>query len=383
MAEYERLFAAIDAKNEEYVKVWEDICNLESPTLFKEGVDRVGDYCVAKAQELGFAVEVFPQTVSGNCVMIVMNPDAPGEAVCFSGHMDTVHPVGAFGTPAVRIAGDKIYGPGVTDCKGGIAASLLAMAALKEIGFKSRPIKLFLQSDEENGSSSSNKATIQWICQKAQGSAAFLNGEGFSKNAVLKRKGILRYRFEITGKAVHSSNCPDGISAIREAAYKIIELEKCKEKEGLTCNCGLISGGTAENTVSEKCTFYADFRFPNAELREAAKKLAKTVAETSYVEGSTCQLFQKSERVAMELVERNENLLAQMNAIYRESGLPELPMGKSNGGSDAADVTMAGVPCIDSIGAEGGEIHSLNEIAYLTSLAESAKRFAVVALQLQ
>ena len=85
----------------------------------------------------------------------------------------------------------------------------------------------------------------------------------------------------------------------------------------------------------------------------------------------------------MELVERNENLLAQMNAIYRESGLPELPMGKSNGGSDAADVTMSGVPCIDSIGAEGGEIHSLNEFAYLDSLAESAKRFAVVALQLQ
>ena len=31
--------------------------------------------------------------------------------------------------PAVKIEGDKIYGPGVTDCKGGVVAAVLAMDA--------------------------------------------------------------------------------------------------------------------------------------------------------------------------------------------------------------------------------------------------------------
>lgn len=386
MTEYERLFAAIDAKNEEYIHVWEDIGNIESPTLSKEGVDRVGAYCMEKAKALGFAVEVQKQEISGDCVMITMNPEAPGAPVCFSGHMDTVHPVGSFGTPAVRIADGKIYGPGVLDCKGGIVSSMLAMAALKEIGFIARPIKLFLQSDEENSSATSGKTTIAWICEKAKGSAAFLNGESFRVNknvAVLKRKGILRYRFTVTGKAVHSSKCEEGVSAIREAAYKIIELEKLKGEGGLTCNCGLISGGTAENTVSESCTFYADFRYPNAEMREKAMNLAKSVAETSFVEGSSCELTLKSERVAMEATEKNLELLSRMNAIYRETGLPELVADESSGGSDAADVTMAGIPCVDNLGAAGEAIHSIRECALLSSLADSAKRLGVVALMLQ
>ena len=71
--------------------------------------------------------------------------------------------------------------------------------------------------------------------------------------AVLERKGILRYRFTIYGKALHSSRCAEVSNAVAEAAYKIIELEKMKDVGGLTCNCGVISGGTTANTVAEKC----------------------------------------------------------------------------------------------------------------------------------
>jgi len=64
--------------------------------------------------------------------------------------------------------------------------------------------------------------------------------------------------------------------------------------------------------------------------------------------------------------------------IYQENGLPVLEKGKRTGGSDGADVTAFGIPCIDSLGAEGDGIHSIDEFAWLSSLAESAKRIASV-----
>lgn len=77
--------------------------------------------------------------------------------------------------------------------------------------------------------------------------------------------------------------------------------------------------------------------------------------------------------------ERNIKLLESMNDIYVSNGLPTLEASKSNGGSDAADVTEYGIPCVDSLGTEGGLIHSKDEFAWLSSLAQSAKRVAAVA----
>ena len=175
----EKLFHEIDLLAEEYLRVWEDVCNIESPSHHKAGVDAVGKYFSDMASTRGWTVETLPQTVSGDVVCITMNPTAEGEPVCISGHMDTVHPLGSFGTPAVRIDGDRICGPGVADCKGGVVAGFMAMDALHRLGFSSRPVRLLLQSDEEVSSMPSNKETINYISQKAQGATAFLNLENY------------------------------------------------------------------------------------------------------------------------------------------------------------------------------------------------------------
>ena len=301
-----KLFERIEQLEKEYIDFWIDICNIESPTEYKEGVDRVGSYISEKARQRGWQVEVQPQPISGDCICITMNADSPEQSICFSGHMDTVHPIGFFGDTPVHCDEEKIYGPGVIDCKGGIVSAFMAMAALEDCGFKSRPVKLLLQSDEENGSRNSNKTTVEFMCEKAENCIAFLNGEGHSDNKlVITRKGIRKYEFEITGKSMHSGKCYEGASAICEAAHKIIELEKLKNKDGLTCNCGLINGGTAENTVPEKCTFTADIRFKDAKEMQQADELAKKIADTSYIEGTTCKLTLKSYRQPMELTDKN------------------------------------------------------------------------------
>lgn len=385
MEEYNYLFDTIDELNMEFTSMWEEVCNIESPTEYKQGVDAVGKYFSDYAEKQGWNVEIFEQFVAGNCVCITMNLESDKQPITLSAHMDTAHPVGAFGTPAVRMDEQRIYGPGVIDCKGGGVAALMAMTALGKIGFRGRPVRLILQSDEEGGSLLSNKETINYICRKASDSIAFLNCESSkgSNTAVLWRKGICRYRFDITGQSFHSARCAvGGASAIAEAAHKILELEKMKNSDGVTCNCGIINGGTTPNTVPEHCTFIADVRFNDKDEWEQAEIMIRAVAEKSYIGGTTCDVAKISSRPAMEKSERNFKLLEKLNKIYAECGLPELTARQSLGGSDAAEITESGIPCIDSIGVEGDKIHTPEEYGILSSLAEAAKRIAAACLLL-
>ncbi|MBQ4630216.1 MAG: M20/M25/M40 family metallo-hydrolase [Clostridia bacterium] len=378
--ECKKLFETIDELYEHYVEVWDDVCTIESPTDYKEGVDAVGTYFAHMAKEKGWKVETFKQEVSGDVVCITLNPYADKAPISFSAHLDTVHPVGLFGSPTVRRDDKNIYGPGVMDCKGGAVASFLAMDALDRVGFRERPVQLLLQSDEEKGSMPSNLATINYICDKAANSVAFLNCEGHVKDtAVLKRKGILRYEITVHGKALHSSRCPDAANAICEAAYKIIELEKMKSPDGLTCNCGVINGGTTANTVAEECTVIADIRFADEEQEKLAREIVEKVTDTVYVEGCISKVKQISHRPAMMASDANYKLLDTMNEIYEKNGLPKLTARFCYSGSDTAYTTIRGIPCVDSIGTEGGNIHSIDEYCVLESLASSAKRLASVA----
>ncbi|MBR5192610.1 MAG: M20/M25/M40 family metallo-hydrolase [Clostridia bacterium] len=374
------LLKKIDELYNEYLSIWEDVCNIESPTSYKKGVDEVGAYFINLANKFGWKVEVFNHNVSGNVVCITMNENAKNAPIALSGHIDTVHPLGLFGKPAVKIKDGNIFGPGVADCKGGIVAGFLAMHALKDCGFINRPIKMLLQTDEETSSRGSNKETINYICEKAKDCLAFFNLEPSGKGtACIERKGILKYSFKITGKEAHASVCAiNGANAILEASQKIIELEKVKDNLGVTFNVGVIKGGSVVNTVPGECYFEVDARFLTKNQKEWAENQVKLIAEKNYVKGCTTTLTQMSYRTAMELTDRNVNLLNKVNEILAKNGFETLVAEMRGGGSDAADVTSFGIPCIDSLGVDYSEIHSPNEKSTLFSLNHSAKMLAVI-----
>jgi glutamate carboxypeptidase len=196
----------------------------------------------------------------------------------------------------------------------------------------------------------------------------------------VRRKGIITFTFKIHGIEAHSSACAKrGANAIAEAAHKILKMEKLKDPDGLTCNCGVIKGGSVPNTVAGYCEFKANIRFANSGQLAWVREHVKAVAATVHVPGCKCSVNNPAGRVAMEYSEKNVALLARMNEIFEENGLPVLEAASRKGASDAADVTHAGAACIDSLGARGGKIHSPDEYAYIDSLAESAKRLVAVA----
>lgn len=129
-------------------------------------------------------------------------------------------------------------------------------------------------------------------------------------------QGISKYLFEISGKAAHSGLCYEGVSAIAEAAQKIIELEKFKDRDGLTFNCGTISGGTVPNTVPEQCTFTLDVRFSTNEEMKEADRIVEEISKKSFVAGATCRTTLLSRRVPMELRKENLELLDKINEVF-------------------------------------------------------------------
>ena len=376
----DRIFKELEALFPEYMDILEQACLFESPTADKAGVDAASYYIAEVAKKKGFDIEVFPQPVSGDVIGILMNGDVDAKQLVYSGHTDTVHPKGLFPAPVVRREGDRMYGPGTLDCKGGVVAALMAMDALKRCGYRQRPLALWLMPDEETSSVQSGKATINYIVDRAKGSVAFLNLEGGNYGkALVARKGILRYELTVHGVAGHSSQCPDYANAVTEAAHKIIELEKLKDIRGLTCNCGVIHGGTVGNSVAAECKFIADIRFSTLAERDEAIAIVKRVAETVYIPRCHTEVREVSYRPPMEATKENYALLDKINRISEAVGLPTMEPKQGIGGSDAAYSTIAGIPTLDSIGYTGADCHSVKEYVNMSSVLLAAKYFAAVA----
>lgn len=374
------LFEVIESKKDEYLQFLKEIVEIESPTGYKEGVDAVGAYFIEKAKEKGWKTEVFRQEIAGNVVVITMNADSEEEPFCLSGHMDTVHPLGIFGNPCVKIEGNRMIGPGVCDCKGGCVNAFWAMDALSEMGYDKRPVMLLLQSDEETSSRESNKETIEYIVERSKNAVAFFNMEPsiLDTGVILERKGIAKFEFTVSGVSEHASKCYDGASAIAEAANKILKLEKYKDRDGITCNCGTIKGGTVPNTVPQSCVFSLDTRFKNEEQYKEITDLIHKIAEEKTVLRTCCEAKEIGYRPSMPKSQKNYDLLDESNAILRSAGLEEMKTVISFGGSDAAYVTLAGIPVIDSIGAIGDNVHNTNEYILTDKFSLSTKRVAAI-----
>ena len=369
----------IRAKTEELRETYTDFLikavEAESPSDDKARVDRCAARFIEEATHFGWRVETKQVPNSGDPVCITMNENAPGQPIAISGHLDTVHPVGLFGSPAVRIENGILYGPGVCDCKGGAVAGLYAMAVLEKLGWRDRPVKLLLQTDEEVGNELSGLTTVNFLCEKSKDCAAFFNLEPYvAGTAVLLRKGIERFQIDVYGKSAHASKKWNGANAICEAAHKIIRIEEMNDQDGITCSCGIVSGGTAVNTVPDTCKIVIDMRFSDDEQRRKGEEALKEITETCTVAGTHAALKTISARIAMEPSEKNTALLDKINGIYNVNGLPTLAVRKSPGGSDAAYITAYGTPCVDNLGIEGGRIHSPNEYARLDALPEAALR---------
>ncbi len=351
------------------IRSWVEI---ESQTADTEGVNAILSLVDGLYRELGADVVRIP----GNNGVGDMLPNSPGGAgdepgILVLSHLDTVHARGTLKKLPWSIDGDRAYGPGTFDMKGG---AYIAFAAFKELATAKLatqlPVRFLYTSDEEVGS----RISRPHIVEHAKNAKYVLVTEpSRDGNFVVGRAGSSRYRITATGKAAHSGgNHHQGRSAIREMAYQIIELESLTDYDrGLKFNVGEIEGGETANMIPEKCSIHLDIRHGNKadadEFDERVRNLKPRDPKNTF--SVTGQI----NRVGYANPEIQKDLFAHAQKLARELDMPG--GGSLSGGGSDANFTANDVPTLDGLGVLGDGAHTLHEHLLISSLAPRKKLF--------
>ena len=161
----------------------------------------------------------------------------------------------------MRREGNKVYGPGIYDMKGGLVLAIAAFRQLaRDKAARRLPLTFLFNPDEEVGSVGSRKAIEQEGARHRY--VLVTEPKRGGGKIVTERKGTGRFVVRARGRPSHAGAAHHkGKSAIRAMAEVILQIEGFTDyKRGITTNVGLVSGGTGVNVIPEHCTANADLR---------------------------------------------------------------------------------------------------------------------------
>jgi glutamate carboxypeptidase len=341
----------------------------ESPTHSREGVNGMMDLVEADCAGTPIRIErVSGQQGLGDALILRAGPEREEPGTLVLSHLDTVHPVGTMAQDLpVRIEGDRLYGPGVYDMKGGAYLALQAFKDAARGGRLRRPAVFLMTPDEEIGS----PTTRTFIEDFGRRSAHVLVTEPARDGGriVTSRKGVGRFDVHVEGRPAHSgSRHQDGRSAIREAARQILKIEGMTDySRGVTTTVGLVSGGSAMNVIPQHCRFSVDLRVGTVSDGEefAAAVLALAAEDPDVrvsVEGGM-------NRPPYERTEGVSRLFEHARSLAAEIGFDLQDVPRTGGGSDGNFTAALGIPTLDGLGIDGDGAHTLQEHALISSIA--------------
>ena len=391
----------VTAEHDRHIALLERMVNQNSGTLNLPGVRVVGDMVRAELEPLGFTVRWVDMAETGRAGHLIATHEGPGRNVLLIGHLDTVFEAD---NPFQRFerTGMRATGPGVGDDKGGVVVIIAALRAMQAAGtLDDANITVFLTGDEERIGAPLAIARRDLI--EAGRTAAYalefenLAVEDETDFGTIARRSSSNWTLTTTGRTGHSSgvfNDALGYGAIYELARILDGFRRELPEPNLTYNVGVVAGGTpaaidAEGfnvTASGKTNIVASTAIARGDLRTltreqdervrarmqdiVAENLPRTDAELVFGEGGYPPMAPS---------EGNRALLARLNAVNRDLGLPEMAeydparRGAADSGFVAGDVDTLG-----GLGMAGGNAHADGEWVDLDSLVRQSQRAAVL-----
>ena len=376
----------IDQQRSAVLSLLEEIVNTESGVKQIDGVNAVCAILRREMEQAGIQTRLIPVKNAGDMLVGEWNPQGNAAPLLLIGHMDTVFPTGTAQKNPFRVDENGLaHGPGVLDMKAGLVIALYAVKALMAVGWKKRPIKLIFVSDEENLHMLSN--TKELLAQESMGAVAAFNFEtgDLAHHLVVGRSGGGPAAIHVHGRAAHSGMAPEqGRSAILEAAYKIVEIERQNDiPRGRLMNCGMVTGGIGENTIPDSCTIRLGIRFPNAEIRDEIFAILRNATAHSTVPDTTAELDLSRIMQCMDTTDGVEALFSHIQHTAQACGLEAVKSSRVAGLSDSGITVACGVPTVCGMGARGEGSHTAEEYVVVESLYERCVLTACAAYTLE
>jgi glutamate carboxypeptidase len=338
---------------------------IESPTGDVAAVNRMIDRVTADLAGVPVRIERLPGRPGFGDTLVAQTQD-DGAGILMLSHIDTVHPIGTLKSSPFRHDGDRLYGPGIYDMKGG---AYLALDALRRVarGKTARlPITYLFTPDEEVGSPCSRER-IEREARRARYVLVTEPARDGGK-VVTSRKGVGRFEAAATGLPAHSgSRHRDGHSAIDEIARQILAIAAMTDyARGITTNVGKISGGTAANVVPERCWISIDLRVPGEAAGEEMQ--AKILGLAPVDPEVKLEVTGGMNRPPFKKTPAGTALFHHAHKLAREIGFELAEAATAGGGSDGNFTAALGVPTLDGLGIDGDGAHTGWEHALVSSI---------------
>ncbi len=368
------------------------LAEINSGSFHVDGVNRVGQQLADWIAPLADTVELVDvppfaaigdngesiQRPLGRALMASKRPDAPVQVV-LSGHLDTVFAQDHSFQSLTWLDAHHLNGPGVADLKGGLLVMLTALQAFEFSAERDRlGWQLVLNPDEEIGSQSS-----MHLFEKAAARADYgLLYEPCMPDGTLAgaRKGSGNFTVVARGRAAHAGREHHlGRNAIRAVADAISAIDQLNgQRPGVTFNPGFIHGGGAVNVVPD--TAIARFNIRMEQPEDCAwceRQIDAVLAPIGQRNGIQIELHGGFTRPPKPMTPPLESLFEMARACAQQINL-ELNWASTGGCCDGNNLAALGVPNIDTLGVQGGKIHSADEYLDVRSLVPRAQLSALL-----
>ena len=349
----------------------EALVGVSSPSGDVDGAEEALAVCAALLPPQA-EIERVPCSTPGSAPDLIARITGRGAVrLLLLGHVDTV--IGHSSHTPLRREGDRLYGPGTVDMKGGVVLSLGVARALASRPETFAELSLLLVTDEEW-----RRHELLHV-ERFAGYDACLCFEGGQLSAdgdegvVVKRKAAGTMRIGATGRAAHSGSAPDqGRNALLALAATAIEVARRHDPDGpehLSVVPTILRSGDAFNVVPAEGELLFDMRADSSETFEVVRAGVPPEHDGVALEAEMQRVWP-----GMDSRAATRGLLERAGARL---GRPIV--GASRGGaSDASHFAPRIALTVDGLGPRGGAAHNPDEFV----LAPSLRARAEVALAL-
>lgn len=364
------LLQAAQKRKDPLIKDLTTLVNIDSGTDDAKGLGQVETVLAQRLKEVGASVEIIAAPPAAGKMVIGKLQGSGTKNIMLMIHFDTVFGVGEAAKRPFKIVGNKAYGPGVADAKGGALLIIYALDIARERGFKDYKTLTVLFNPDEEKSSLGSRDMITKLSADQDYVLVFEPPE--ADVVTVATNGIAYVHLDVKGRASHAGSAPEaGRNAAVELSNQIIQLKDLgSSAKGTTVNWTVIQAGDRVNIIPEKASATADMRMSDVAEIQRVQADADKIIQKKLIPESDVKVKVENRRPPFSKNVESDRLAATADSIYKELGKSITPVSMRYG-TDAgfAYHPETGKPVVlDGMGIVGDRIHSSDEWADLDSI---------------